>query len=206
LKLPKDLRRFLTVFAVSTLIFTVLTYTLLTPRPRERFFQLYILGENHRIGNYYPGDDPNLHLGEDVKWYLGIVNNMGSVQYVMIKLKIGNRSMEPPNEEKTEPAQMPTVIEYRRFLSDNETFETPIQWTIMEAEEAHGVVKLTKLKINNETVLIQGVEADKGENFRFVLELWSYDPESRVFMFGWRNGGERKTAWLQLWFNITTMH
>ena len=184
----------------------MLTYTLLTPRPREQFFQLYILGENHRIGNYYPGDDPNLHLGEDVKWYLGIVNNMGSVQYVMIKLKIGNRSMEPPNEEKTEPAQMPTVIEYRRFLSDNETFETPIQWTIMEAEEAHGVVKLTKLKINNETVLIQGVEADKGENFRFVLELWSYDPESGVFMFGWRNGGERKTAWLQLWFNITTMH
>ena len=206
MRLSKDLKRFLTVFIAATLIFATVAYAQLTPRPREQFFQLYILGENRKIGDYYPNGDPNLPPGTDVKWYLGVINNMGSTQYVMVKVKVGNRTMEPPNGEEATPAQMPTIIEYRRFLMDNETFEAPLQWTVMDAEEAHGTVRLTKLKINNETIPVQGVEAEKGENFRVVLELWTYNPESGEFTFGWKSGGERKAAWLQLWFNITATH
>ena len=55
-----------------------LVYVVTIPRPRDRFFQLYVLGSNGSVGDYYPNNNPNIYIGEQVEWYLGVTNNMGT--------------------------------------------------------------------------------------------------------------------------------
>jgi hypothetical protein len=34
--------------------------------------------------------------------------------------------------------------------------------------------------------------------------LWVWDTGFNSFQFGWSTAGERKVAWLQVWFNMTS--
>ena len=89
---------------------------------------------------------------------------------------------------------------------DNETWEFPFTWIIEQVVEDGNVTHVTVLVVNVEN----GVEVRSGQatalnghNFRFIFELWTFDPVTEDLIFGWRAGGERRVAWLQMWFNAT---
>lgn len=192
------------VFIALFIIFEAASYVATTPQQTEEFFQLYVLGANHMTADYYPNDDPNIGLGESVSWYLGVTNFMGSVQLVAIRIRLGNQTIQPPNDQTDAPSSAPLVMEFQRFLSDNETWEFPFVWEIMNATTSGGVTRVLGLEINNQTYPVVGLGAQNGFNLRFIIELWTWNVDSDSFGFGWYAGSQQSVAWLQIWFNATT--
>ena len=202
-RLSEDLKRAVTIFISATIVFSTLAYVAVTPRPREQFFQIYVLGETRKAERYYPDGNPNILVGRVVRWYLGTTNFMGSVQYVVIKVKLGNATIKAPDDVNRVPSPAPVLLEFKKVLMSNETWEFPFIWEIRKINADDGVVYPTVFEINGVVLRNSQVGALRGHNFRIVFELWSFDPESGRVMFGWRTGVERRVAWLQIWFNAT---
>ena len=205
-RLSEDTRRAVIIFISATIIFSMLAYVSVTPRPKEQFFQFYVLGETRMAERYYPDNNPDIPVGRLVKWYLGATNFMGSVQYVVIKVKLGNSTIRAPDDINYTPSAAPVLHEFGRVLMDNETWEFPFAWIIGEVIEIGDMTCATVLVINvkdGAEVRSGQVSALNGHNFRIIFELWTLDPLTEDLVFGWRAGGERRVAWLQVWFNAT---
>ena len=197
-------RTLITVFITLLIVCEMIAYVANTPRPQEQFFQLYVLGANHMAADYYPNNNTDISIGEPVTWYLGVVDNMGSVQLVSVRVKIGNQTIKPPDDQNALESPAPLVAEYMRVLQDNETWETPFVWTITDAISMDGSTHLLMLQFNNETYQLQDCTASGGRNFRLIFELWTLQPDADTFQFGWVTNGEHRVAWLQVWFNMTS--
>jgi uncharacterized membrane protein len=197
-------RTLITVFITLLIICEMLAYVATTPRPQEQFFQLYVLGANHMAADYYPNNNTDISIGEPVTWYLGVTDNMGSVQLVSVRVKMGNQTIKPPDDQNGTESPAPLVTEYMRVLQDNETWETPFVWTITDAVSTGNSTRLLTLEFDNETYKLQDSTASGGINFRLIFELWTLQVDTDTFQFGWIASGEHRVAWLQVWFNMTS--
>lgn len=197
-------RRLLVVFLTSLIVFEMVVYVAMTPRPREQFFQLYVLGANRLLSDYYPNGEPNIRVGELVKWYVGVTDFMGTAQLVAIRFKLGNETIAPPSDLQVQSSPAPLITEFWRFIQDNETWEFPFFWQVKNASVMEGSTRILELQINNATYQVLGPTAVNGYNFRLVIELWTWDVQSATLQFGWSIGSERRVAWLQMWFNMTS--
>ncbi|MGD0177516.1 MAG: hypothetical protein ABSA50_09870 [Candidatus Bathyarchaeia archaeon] len=198
----QDRRTLIAVFIILLIVCELMVYVGTTPRPSEQFFQIYILGANHTATRYYPRNDPDLGIDEPVTWYLGVTDNMGTVQLVSLRIKISNMTIKPPDDKGLE-SPAPTVTDFAKFLQNNETWEMPFVWSISNATLAGGSTRILNLEINNETYQISDWMATNGYNFRLIIELWTWQTDSNAWGFGWNSDGENRTAWLQVWFNMT---
>jgi hypothetical protein len=199
-------RTLVVVFIAFLIVFEMVAYVATTPWPSEQFYRLYVLGANHLVADYYPNDDPNVRVGESVSWYIGVTNLMGSVQLVEIRVKLGNQTMQPPDEQNALPSQAPLVTYFHRFIQDNETWELPFVWQISNMTSSGGVTRILGLQLNNQTIQMLDSSAQNGYNFRLIIELWTWNVDSSSFEFGWYAGTEHQIAWLQVWFNATASH
>lgn len=197
-------RTLITVFITLLVVCEMVAYVATTPRPREQFLQLYVLGAKHMAADYYPNNDTDIRIGEPVTWYLGVTDNMGSVQMISIRVKIANQTIKPPDDIQALESPAPVVTEYMRFIQDNETWETPLVWSISDAVSSGNSTRILTLQVNNETYQTQDWSATDGHNFRLILELWTWQTDSNAFEFGWTASGEHRVAWLQVWFNMTS--
>jgi hypothetical protein len=197
-------KHLLAVFLTLLIVFETIAYFATTPLPREQFFELYVLGANRLLSDYYPNDDPNIMPSELIRWYVGATNFMGNVQLVAIRVKLANQTIQPPDDLEAQPSPAPLVTEFLRFIQDNETWEFPFFWQIVNGESLEGSTRILELQINNETYQIKGPMATNGYNFRLIFELWSWDLSLGALQFGWSAGGERRAAWVQVWFNMTS--
>jgi len=200
--MSEDKKRALVVFVSAFMIFAMLAYVAVTPLPKEKFFQLYALGETRMAERYYPNNNTNIPTDTPVKWYLGTTNFMGSTQLAIVRAKLGNQTLTPPNETIATPAPLPTIIEFSRVLQNNETWEFPFIWKIVNTTEVGNLTYLT-LNINGLEIHIEDVGAKDGYNYRLMFELWTLDTETNEIIFGWKASNDRRVAWLQLWFNAT---
>ena len=197
-------RTLIAVFVTLLVVCEMIAYVATTPRPREQFFQLYVLGAKRMAADYYPDNDTNIRLGVPIMWYLGVTDNMGTVQLVSIRVKIGNQTIKPPDDQQALESPAPVVTEFLRYLQDNETWEVPFVWSITDAIPVGGSTRILTLQINNETYQLQDCSASNGHNFRMIFELWTWQTDANAFEFGWMAGGEHRVAWLQVWFNMTS--
>lgn len=196
-------RTLIAVFVALIIIAETVALVVTTPRPQERFFQFYVLGSNRLVADYFPQNNPNIYLASSVSWYVGVTNFMGNIQLVEIRLKLGNDTTLAPNDSSYAPSSAPDLIAFDRFLVDNETWEFPFVWSITNATSTAGSMRIVTARINNETYQIPDWSATNGLNFRIILELWVWQTNTNAFEFGWSSNGERRTAWLQIWFNMT---
>jgi len=203
LKSTQNKRTLIAIFIVLIVIAETAAFVATTPRPHEQFFQFYVLGSNGLAADYYPQNNPNLHVASPVSWYVGVTNFMGNVQLVEIRLKLGNETTIPPNDTTDTPASAPELVAFDRALMDNETWEFPFVWSITNATTTAGSIRILRIQINNETYQISNWSATDGYDFRLILELWAWQTNTDMFTFGWNSNGEYRTAWLQLWFNMT---
>jgi uncharacterized membrane protein len=202
--MSEDKKRAIVVFISTLLIFAMIAYIAVTPRSKENFFQLYALGETRMTERYYPNNDTNVPNGTSVKWYLGTTNFMGSAQLAIVKAKLGNQTLSIPNETEATPAPLPMLSEFRKVLQNDETWEFPFIWEITNTTQVGNLTYLT-LNINGVETYVEDVGAKDGYNYRIIFELWTFDVESNDIIFGWKASNERRAAWLQLWFNATTL-
>lgn len=172
------------------------------PIKGEKFFAIAVLGEEEMTENYYPNNDPNIDVGEELHWNLYIHNNMGEVRYVAIRAKLLNSTMTAPNSTSCSYSPASVVYEVRRVLLDNEVWVYPFSWNIAEIERFEDITEITQLSVNQNIFEIRVVAKD-GYNFRMVFELWVYDSDLDDFRYGWSSGDELYCAWTQLWFNAT---
>jgi len=196
-------RTVIAVFITLLIICEMVAYVATTPRPSEQFFQLYVLGANHMAADYYPNNNTDIHAGEPITWYLGVTDNMGTVQLVSIRVKTSNETIKPPDDQKAIESPAPVLTELTRFIQDNETWETPFVWSISDAVSSGNSTRVLTVEINNGTYQVQDWSASRGHNFRFIFELWTWQTEGNAFEFGWTTNSERRVAWLQVWFNMT---
>jgi|SRR5208282_3688066 len=196
-------RTLIAVLVVLLVVCEMIAYVATTPRQTEEFFQFYVLGANHKATGYYPGDNPDIFTGEPVTWYLGVVNNMSTVQLVSIRVKVSNLTISPPDALQALESPAPAVTDFARFIQNNEVWEFPFVWNISNATSIGGSIRVLTLQINNETYQIPSWSASNGYNFRLIFELWIWNQDSDSFQFGWNTNGEQKIAWLQIWFNMT---
>ena len=88
----------------------------LFPSKEEHFFEYAILGENMRGENYYPENDPNINIDEQVKWNIQVYNHMGKNEYITIKIKILNSTMVPPDSTTCTPSQTLEIFNLQEAL------------------------------------------------------------------------------------------
>jgi hypothetical protein len=198
-----DYRRALVaIFLASLAIFTTLAYVATTPRPSEEFFQIYVLGDDHRLEHYYPSDNSTIAPYNLVRWYVGVTNSMNSVQYAVLEFKLGNASIATPNENTSTPSPAPVLVQYSRALLQNETWEFPFYWEIVGENRTGNAISL-ELNVNGTTIPMANPMTQAGKNYRIFIELWVYNSVSDSVEFGWETGSQRRAAWLQVWFNAT---
>ena len=191
------------VFITLLIVFEMIAYVATTPRPQEQFFQFYALGANRMAADYYPNNDSNIRLGESVRWYVGVTDLKGNMQLVAIRVKLGNQTINAPNDTQGLPSPSPLVTEFIRFIQNNETWELPFVWRISNASSVEGSTRILELQINGQTFPVQGSWTRNGVHFRLIFELWTWNLDSAALEFGWWTGSEHRVAWLQLWFNAT---
>jgi len=204
LRISRQDVQYVIAFAIITIIVaSTLAYVALNPRPEEQFFANWILGSEGMAEHYYPNDDPNIGLREEVRWTLGVYNHMGSLQYVVLRVKLLNSTMHSPNDALGQPSPAPLVLEFARVLVNNETWSIPFVWEILNSTVTGGHVTITGLSINQTSLTGHFASAVSGYNFRFIFELWSYDTNTNDLTFSWRTDGEVRSVWTQIWFNAT---
>ena len=195
-------RKLFAIFVVLLIVAEVVAFVVTSPRPEEQFFQFYILGSKRSVADYYPQDNPNLQVGSSVSWYVGVTNYMGNVQLIEIRLKLGNETTIPPNSTDDAPSSGFELTAFDRFLMNNETWEFPLVWSIINATKTGGSTQILAVKFNNVTYELPNWSATNGYNFQVILELWVWQQKIDAFDFGWGDNGQQ-TAWLRIWFNMT---
>lgn len=201
--LRENRKNLLVVFIMLTMLAETGVYVATTPRPQEQFFQFYVLGRNRLAADYYPENRANLQVPANMSWYIGVTNNMGNVQMVEIRLRLGNGTTSTPNDTTPTPSSAPELLAFDRILADNETWEFPFSWSIANATKTSSSTLITIVKVNNQAYEPLDWSAVKGYNFRVIFELWVWQTNTNSFEYGWNSSGQRRTAWLQIWFNMT---
>lgn len=199
----QDLRYLLAFTAIVIVLASGVGYTVLRPPPSEQFYAMYILGSNGLAEHYYPNDNPNLTIGEPINWTIGIYNHMGSLQYVVVRVKLLNSTLPSPDELTGVPSSVAPLLEYARVLVDNETWSIPFVWRIMSVSQNLGELMITGMSINQTTISGNLIRAVSGHNYRLVFELWFYDKSTNDLAFSWRTQNTQHSVWTQIWFNAT---
>jgi len=131
---------------------------------------------------------------------------MGSMQFIDIRVKLANQTLTAPNDTTLAPSSAPVVAEFKQFIQNNQTWEIPFTWQVLNLTTAQGHSRILQLQIGNVTYSLQDAptcSSPSACSFRFIFELWTWNLASSEFQFAWWNGNEQQIVWLQLWFNLT---
>ena len=199
-------------FRKHNLLFVIITLVLIVsislaiistfwPKYEERFFEFGLLGADKRAETYYSNNNSTLNLGSPVNWYVYIHNHVGSLQDVIVRVKLLNSTMELPNNEENKPSPFVSFIDFPLSLSDDESKFVAFSWSVTQAVTQNDSIILKSLMVNNQTFAVN-VSALPDSFFRMVFELWVYDKSSQEYLFGWESGEDFSSASLHLVFRV----
>jgi hypothetical protein len=200
----QDFRYLLAFAVIATIVTSGVAYGVLNPPPSEQFYAMYILGSKGLAEHYYPNDNPDLTVDEPVNWTIGIYNHMGSLEYVVVRVKLLNSTLPSPDELTGTPSSVVPLFEFARVLVDNETWSIPFVWKVLSVSSSSGEALITGISINQVTLTGNLARAISGINYRFVFELWFYDRVTNDLVFSWQAQSARHSVWTQIWFNVTS--
>ena len=194
-------KRFLFVFISILAISLSIAYASLTPRDFERFMSISTLGSSMLIDDYYPNPNSVVKIGDNVTWYVQIFNRMGNSELVSIRVKVLNSTDPIPDDNNNTPSPIEHIYEAIRLVKHNSTWTYKLSWSILEIERNGNYTIIKKMNINGKVIELN-VRSIEGKNFRIVLELWRYNPDTNRFEFSWRSNIDTRSAWNQIWFNM----
>lgn len=167
---------FIAVGLIGILLFASPTIGLLLKPPAgEEFSSLYILGSN-RTFDYIP-----FNIKADVTYlvYLGIGNNMGSPCYYTCFAKIGNDTRLLPNATIQAPSPLPALYEYKSFIDDGSTWESPLTFRVNQLTFNNGASQLSTITINGIALPVSQISTwdstRTGYYYNLFVELWIYN-------------------------------
>jgi hypothetical protein len=90
-----------------------------------------------------------------------------------------------------------------RFINDGATSRINFTWTIVSSNQNLRLVYLN-VSINGQSSLSSApVGAKPGGFFRLIFELWTFDPISGSFQYGYPAQTSQVGSWLQVWFKAS---
>lgn len=192
-------KHFIVLFISLLAISLSIVYAATTPREFERFMTISTFGSDDLTYDYYPNSNSIIELGDNITWYVHVFNRMGNSELIAIRVKLLNSTDQSPT---IEPSPIKPIYETEYLLKNNATLVLPLNWQINSIERVDDYIIIRSMTINHNTINALDVRSIKGENFRLVIELWRYNPESNAYEFAWKSNNELRSVWNQIWFNM----
>jgi uncharacterized membrane protein len=172
------------------LIFLSPTLAIIIPVPEgQEFSELWILGPTHIMGDY----PFNVSIGSNYHVFLGVGNQMGRLEYYLVKVKLRNQSESMPDSSLGVPSELPATYEYQLFLRDNSTWETEFTFSLRDVSSKGSVGRISTIVINGYALSVDKVatqdESDGGFYYELFFELWIYNATISDFQFHNRYAG-----------------
>ena len=172
------------------LIFLSPTLAIIIPVPEgQEFSELWILGPTHIMGDY----PFNVSIGSNYHVFLGVGNQMGRLEYYLVKVKLRNQSESMPDSSLGVPSELPATYEYQLFLRDNSTWETEFTFSLRDVSSKGSVGRISTIVINGYAFSIDKIatqdETDGGFYYELFFELWIYNATISDFQFHNRYAG-----------------
>jgi len=187
---------FAAIGLIGTLLFASPTLGLVLHLPRgEKFSELWVLGPRH-MAEDYPFD---VKAGISYSVYVGVGNHMGSSAYYVVYMKFRNQSEPLPNATAGTPSPLPPLYEYRVFLQDGKSWETPLTFLFSGVSFVANYCTVESLIINGVAFRVDKSVSwdaeDSGYYYQLFIELWIYNAESGTFQF--------HNRFVSVWLNMT---
>jgi hypothetical protein len=161
----------------------------------ERFSEFWLLGPGH-MAEDYPFD---VGVGKAYTVFVGVGNHMGCSEYYVVYVKFRNSTQSLPDIGGSVPSSLPPLSEFRFFVADSETWESPVTFAFQDVSFQDDSVSVGCVTINGVTFLVDSFSVwdseDKGFYFQLFFELWRYDVTAQGFRFHDRFVG--------IWLNMT---
>ena len=171
------------------------------PSNEEQFTSMAVLGKDMTEGKYFPNDNANITLGQETSWNVILYNHMDATQYMLVKVKLLDSHMSPPNNTLGTWSTEAPIYEIETILAKNETAIIPFQWKILNASTSGNNLAITKMTFNGQPSDLS-INLTKGDKLRVILELWLYDTDLRAFKFDVGTKEAPRIVWNQIWFNL----
>lgn len=178
------------------IIIALPTITMFVSLPSEESFsELWLLGEDHMAENY----PFNVGTGESDSVFVGVGNYMGSSGYYLIYIKFRNQTQPIPNLSNGNSSSLFPLYEYRFFLADGETWESPVTFafnnvTLQDDSMIVDIVSINQVDFPVDCLSTWDSE-NKGFYYQVFFELWLYNTTTQEFRFHNRI--------VSLWLNMT---
>jgi len=188
---------FVTGSLILMLIATVPTVGLIVPFPDvgERFSELWLLGPN-RMAEGYPF---NVGVNETYSVFVGVGNHLGDSAYYLVYVKFRNQTEALPNVTVSEASPLAPLYEFRAFVADGDTWESPLTFSVLEVSRDGDYMFVDRLSINDASFSVNAStrwnSEYEGFYFQLFFELWLYDVAAWSFRFHDRFVG--------IWLNVT---
>jgi hypothetical protein len=201
------LATFLTFLALATLI----VWLSVNPPAIEQFASLSVIGPTGNAGSYFTSNDSRIvGINQTVSWNIQVYNHMGSSQLFLVYVFLENRTISGPDASTNTSTDrtltpLPLVQEYHA-VSNDETWNFQFQWALTNKTSSPSSVTIHTMNVNGRQVQNLDVSGSTvnptANNFRLVIELWSYNIPTHGFLFSYVNGKSLNSVFNQIWFTV----
>jgi hypothetical protein len=196
-----NLEEYRTFFVVGSLVLMLIAVTpalgmvLSFSRGGERFSELWVLGPNHMAEDY----PFSISVNETYRVFVGVGNHMGVASYYLVYVKLRNQTQSLPNATTFEPSPLAPLVEFRPFVVDGGSWETPFDFRVLEVSGSDDSMLVSRMLINDVVVSVDVFarwdSEYNGFYFQLFFELWLYNNAAQSFQFHNRIVG--------IWLNVT---
>jgi uncharacterized membrane protein len=192
---------FLILFVSLTAIFSSVTFYAMSAKPSQSFIGFGVYSQRGLQG-YLPNNNLTVSTGQALNWSFAVTNRMNRAEFILIIARIGNSSSPTPNAT-TPSTTLPELGRMERFINDGTTSQINFTWTIESRNQNSGLIYLN-VSINGQSSLSSApVGTRPGGFFRLIFELWTFDPVSGSFQYGYPAQTSQVGSWLQVWFKAS---
>jgi len=173
----------------------ILSLFIRIPGSSEEFSEFWLLGPTRKAEGY-PFD---VQVNESYLIYVGVANRLGRSTYYRVYVKLRNQTQPLPTASNSSPSILPPIYEFDMFVRDDEVWEKPFNFTVLEALTANDTMLLKSLQISGFVFQVDGFslwnEERRGFYYQLFFELWLYNKTSSSFQYHNRFVG--------IWLNMT---
>lgn len=194
----RRLALFLVLFVSLTAIFSSVTFYAMSAKPSQSFIAFGVFSQRGLQG-YIPSSSLTIPSGQALNWTFAVTNRMNKAEFIMIITRIGNSSTPAPNAT-TPSTTLPELGRTDQFINDGSMSRINFTWTIVSRYQTGGLTYLN-VSINGQSSLTSSPVGAKTDGyFRLIFELWTFDPVSGSFQYGYPAQSSQIGSWLQVWF------
>jgi len=196
-----NLEEYRTLFLAASLAliliaaFPTLSMVIRFPKSSENFSELWVLGPDHKAEGY----PFNVTANEAYRVFVGGSNHLGYSVYYVLYVKLRNQTQPLPDNQKSVPSSLPPLYEFRAFVPDGATWETPVVFSFLEVSPFENSCFVRRMSINDVVFSLDSSSNWDSERsgfyYQLFFELWLYNTTLQSFQYHDRFVG--------IWLNMT---